>query len=39
MARRKPDVERIHDLLKWKPRVPLEDILQRVLDYARELDS
>ena len=39
MTRRKPDVERIHDLLKWKPRVPLEDILQRVLDYARELDS
>ena len=39
MTRRKPDVERIHELLAWKPSVTLEEILQRSFDYARSRDS
>jgi UDP-glucose 4-epimerase len=37
MARRKPDNTRIHELLGWRPEVPLQTILQRAADYGRQL--
>lgn len=39
MARREPDIGRIRELLGWKPRVLLDEILQRVSDYTRERTS
>ena len=35
MARREPDIGRVRELLGWRPRVPLDEILRRVVDYAR----
>ena len=34
---RQPDIGRARELLKWEPRVPLEQGLDRTIDYFREL--
>jgi len=34
---RQPDISRARELLKWEPRVPLEQGLDRTIDYFREL--
>ena len=39
MVRREPDIGRVRKLLGWQPRVPLDEILHRASDYARERAS
>ena len=39
MTRRVPDVARIRGLIGWEPRIPLDEILQRVCDDARRRRS
>ncbi len=34
---RQPDISRARELLKWEPRVPLEQGLERTIDYFRDL--
>jgi UDP-glucuronate decarboxylase len=34
---RRPDIGRARELLDWEPRVPLEEGLERTIDYFREL--
>ncbi len=36
MQRRVPDITRIHTLTGWRPRLALDDILQRVADWQRQ---
>jgi UDP-glucose 4-epimerase len=35
MPRRVPDISRIHDLIGYEPKVQLDEILERVVDYFR----
>ena len=37
MARREPNNTRLHELTGWSPKLPLEKILQRAIDYGRQL--
>jgi UDP-glucuronate decarboxylase len=32
-VRRKPDIDRAHELLRWGPTVPLEEGLKRTVEY------
>lgn len=34
--RRKPDITRARDILKWEPKVPLQEGLQETVDYFRK---
>ena len=36
MPRRVPDISKLHDLIGYEPKVGLDDIIQRVIDYFRE---
>ena len=35
MPRRVPDLAKIHELIGYQPKVSLDEILQRVVDYQR----
>jgi UDP-glucose 4-epimerase len=36
MPRRVPDIAKVHQLIGFEPRVPLDDMIERVIDYMRE---
>lgn len=38
-AKRKPDISRAEELLKWKPAVSFEDGLKKTIDYFIELNE
>ncbi len=37
-VRRKPDITRAEEILKWRPEVPIEEGLARVIEYFRSID-
>jgi nucleoside-diphosphate-sugar epimerase len=36
MQRRVPDITRIYDLIDWRPRRSLDEILQAVIEFERK---
>lgn len=39
MKRRAPDISKIYEFIGWKPKVTLDEILTRMIKYAREGDA
>jgi UDP-glucuronate decarboxylase len=37
-VRRKPDISRAEEILKWRPEIPIEEGLARVIEYFRSID-
>ena len=37
-VRRKPDISRAEEILKWRPEIPIEEGLARTIDYFRTID-